>query len=222
MSYDPHLPPETSQNETSILAIHKTVMEEAADPHEAIHAGPRWFYYFIVTALIVGSFYLGKHMGEYGTQTHIGFLSQGLESSPAEPQNAAGPTKPAVSGASIFKSRCISCHQANGLGVPGAFPPLVGSPYVLEDPRVTVAILLKGLQGPLEVKGAQYNGLMPPWADQLKDAEIAAVTSYIRSELGDNKADPIDEAFVAKLREELKERTTPYTATDLATLGAEK
>ena len=222
MSHDPHLPPDASHDETSILEIHKTVMAESADPHEAIHAGPRWFYYFIVTSLIVGSFYLGKHMGEYGTQTHIGFLSQGREASPAEPQNAAGPAKPAVSGAAIYKSRCVSCHQANGKGVPGAFPPLVGSPYVLEDPRVTVAIVLKGLQGPLEVEGAQYNGLMPPWADQLKDAEIAGVVSYIRNELEGNKADPVDEGFVAKLREELKDRTTPYTAEELKTLGAKQ
>jgi mono/diheme cytochrome c family protein len=222
MSHDPHLPPDASHDETSILEIHKTVMAESADPHEAIHAGPRWFYYFIVASLIVGSFYLGKHMGEFGTQTHIGFLSQGREASPAEPQNAAGPTKAAVSGASIFKSRCVSCHQANGKGVPGAFPPLVGSPYVLEDPRVTVAILLKGLQGPLEVEGGQYNGLMPPWADQLKDAEIAAVASYIRNELEGNKADPVDEGLVAKLRDELKERTTPYTADELKTLGAKQ
>lgn len=222
MSQDPHLPPDSSQDETSVLAIHKTVMEEAADPHEAVEAGPRWYYYFLIVSLIVGSFYLGRHMGEFGTQTHIGFLSQGKESSPAEPQNASGPATPAVSGASIYKSRCSTCHQANGQGVPGTFPPLVDSPYVLEDPRITTAIVLKGLQGPIEVKGTQYSGLMPPWADQLKDAEIAAVVSYIRNELEGNQADAIDAEFVAGLREELKERTTPYSAEELKTLGAKE
>jgi mono/diheme cytochrome c family protein len=225
MSNEPLLPPDSSQDETSILAIHKTVMEETPDPHEAIHVGPRWFYYFIVAALIFGSFYLGRHMGEYGTQTHIGFLSQGQETSPAEPDGKAEAQPAAaasVSGANLYQSRCSTCHQADGKGVPGVFPPLIDSPYVTEDPTIPVAIVLKGLQGPLHVNGKDYNGLMPAWADQMNDAEIAAVVSHIRGKLEGNKADPVEGEFVARLREELKGQTAPYTADELKNVGAKQ
>lgn len=79
-------------------------------------------------------------------------------------------------------ANCTSCHQANGAGIPGAFPPLSGG-HTAELARVEggraylVNALLYGLQGPLEVEGATYNGVMPAWP-QLDDDQIAAVLNY--------------------------------------------
>ncbi|HZV99816.1 MAG TPA: cytochrome c [Methylophilaceae bacterium] len=224
MSQDHNISPdeplnEPLENETSTLAIHDAVMREAADPHEAFDPGPRWFYFFTVAALVIGSFYLGRHMGEFSLATHIGYLPPGVQAAAvtAAANGAAGEkAKPEVSGAAIFTSKCSACHQADGKGVPGAFPPLVASPFVLGDPVVTINIILHGLQGQIDVGGQTYNGLMPPWADQLSDAEIAAVVTHIRGNLGSNKASAVDEALVAKTRQQYADRKTPWTADELS------
>jgi len=202
------------ESELSTLDIHQALMREASEPDEAFDPGPLWFWLITVAAIVVGSFYLGKHMGAFSTQTHIGFLQPG-QTPNAE---AAGQTteKAQVSGATIYTSKCSVCHQANGQGMPGVFPPLVKSEYVLGDPTIPVRIVLHGMQGPVEVLGQTYHGAMPAWANQLNDDEIAAVVSYVRNELGGNTAEPVDADFVAKLRQETAEQKAPYTAEELA------
>ncbi|MDR5171397.1 cytochrome c [Methylobacillus flagellatus] len=207
-------PIQSEKNEVSTLALHDDAMHETAEPFEDTIKGPVWFYLFVVLSMVVGAFYLGRHMGRLDTAAHIGFLHEGGK--PGQAQESAPAAT--VSGASIFGSRCATCHQANGQGVPGAFPPLVGAKYVLESPEVLVNIILHGLQGEIEVAGQTYNGIMPPWASQLGDEEVAAVASYIRSELGDNKADKVDAALVKKVREQTKDRQTPWTADELEAL----
>lgn len=215
-----HLPVTPVENETSTLAVHEEVMREADDPHEAFDAGPRWFYYFAVAALVVGGFYLGRHMGDFSNAVHIGFIDSTSLGMRAETALKAGNQ---VSGSAIFTSRCATCHQPDGKGVPGAFPPLTGSPFVIGEPEVLVRILLHGLQGPLEVEGQKYNGVMPAWATQLKDGEIAAVATHVRNSLGDNKADAVDEALVARVRQETQGQDQPYTAETLkAEAGGDK
>ena len=79
---------------------------------------------------------------------------------------------------------------------------------MVESPVILTNILLHGIQGQITVKGVSYQGVMPAW-NQLSDAEIAAVTSYIRSDWS-NKAAPITEDDVKKQRELTKARTGPY------------
>lgn len=203
--------------ETSALELHQSVMREAADPHEAIDPGPRWFYVFTIVTLVVGGFYLGRHMGEFGTATHIGYLPP--ETVTAAISDSKSEAAPQISGATIYNGKCSSCHQADGKGVPGAFPPLAGSPYVTGDAAVTARILLHGMQGPLEIAGQNYNGIMPAWKALLSDDEIAAVISHIRGNLG-NKAPAVDAEFVAKVRQETSDRTAPWTADELDKIGA--
>lgn len=202
------------EREISTLDIHHAVMREASDPHEAFDPGPIWFWALTIAALIVGGFYMGKHMGAFGLQTHIGYLPPGV---PAGAQTAAAKTseKAQMSGAAVYTSKCSTCHQPNGQGVTGAFPPLVDSPYVIGDPAIPVRIVLRGMQGPVEIKGVTYNGMMPAWADLLTDEEIAAVVSHIRSELPGNSAKPVDVEFVAEQRQETADHPTPWTAEEL-------
>lgn len=85
-------------------------------------------------------------------------------------------------GASIFASSCSSCHQSDGQGLSGAFPPLAGVvPRIAlaENGRVTlIHIVLFGMQGEITIDGAAYNGSMPSWGSSLSDAEIAAVINH--------------------------------------------
>jgi mono/diheme cytochrome c family protein len=126
---------------------------------------------------------------------------------------AAGGAGAAPNGAELF-TRCAACHQASGLGVPGAYPPLAGSEWLLNNPEVPIRIVLHGLQGPITVKNTNFNNAMTPFGDQLSDAEIAAIISYERSSWG-NAASKITAEQVASVRAATKTQTTPWNPTDL-------
>lgn len=102
----------------------------------------------------------------------------------------------ASDGAKVYQANCSSCHQATGVGIEGEFPPLAGNPVVVGDPMTVIHILKYGLNGKIAVRGHQFNGMMPAWGQQLSNADIAAVITYIRSSWG-NDASAVTEAEVA-------------------------
>lgn len=105
-----------------------------------------------------------------------------------------------VDGAALYVANCSACHQVTGDGVPGAFPPLNGSAYVVSDnTERLVSIMLHGLQGPITVKGTTYAGMMTPFAAVLNDKEMAAVATYIRSSWT-NSASAVAPETVEKMR----------------------
>ena len=116
----------------------------------------------------------------------------------------------------IFATNCAACHQAEGQGLAGQFPPLAGSSWVTEDPETPVRIVLLGLQGAIEVEGQTYNGIMPPQA-HLNDEQIANLITYVRSSFG-NDASPVEPSLVASIRSELSGRTNSWTAGELSEL----
>ena len=67
-------------------------------------------------------------------------------------------------GEAVYGKVCAACHQANGQGLPGAFPPLKDSDYLQADLDRAVTALVKGLTGKITVNGVDYNGAMPPMA----------------------------------------------------------
>jgi mono/diheme cytochrome c family protein len=108
-------------------------------------------------------------------------------------------------GKAIFMVTCMACHQPTGLGIPGAFPPLDGSEYVVGDPRRLVALVIKGYQGPITVKGVNFNNILiavDTQFPQLKEnAKLADVLNYIRTAWS-NKADTaITSDFISKVRD---------------------
>lgn len=112
-----------------------------------------------------------------------------------------------VNGKQLFTANCVACHQATGKGLPGVFPPLDGSEWVRGNERTVANILLHGINGEITVMGNAFKGAMPAF-QQLSDAELAAVASYIRSEWS-NKAAAIKSELVEAERKTSK-RTTPF------------
>jgi len=109
--------------------------------------------------------------------------AKGSQSTAAASASAAAAQNPASAsdGGAVYLANCSSCHQADGKGIAGAFPPLAGNPAVTGNPIAVIAIVKGGLEGRLVVNGQAYSGIMPRWRDVLSDEQIASVISYIRS-----------------------------------------
>ena len=110
------------------------------------------------------------------------------------------------SGAEVYQTFCIHCHQANGQGVATRYPPLNQSQWLKGD--IPIKIILHGLKGPIEVAGETYNNVMAPWENVLTDQEIASVIMYIRTSWDNDNLyrdeAPIDSDDVQKVREQYK------------------
>lgn len=98
------------------------------------------------------------------------------------PEQSVEKTHP---GKEVYTKYCLTCHQADGSGVPNMHPPLTPGSWVDKEPAELIAIMMKGLTGKIEVDGEVYKNFMPSHA-QLTDEEIADVLSYIRSSFGNN------------------------------------
>ena len=104
-------------------------------------------------------------------------------------------------GEAAFLANCAACHQPNGQGLPGAFPPLAESDYLKGDRKQVMAAALFGLSGPITVNGVDYNGVMPSLG-HLTDADLAAALTYVFGSWGNDGA-AVGEKEVAALRAEL-------------------
>lgn len=118
-----------------------------------------------------------------------------------------------LDGAAVYAGNCAACHQATGQGLPGVFPPLAEAEWVLAEKEIPIQILLHGFGGPIKVKGTSYSGAMPAF-DQLKDTEIAAALTHIRSAWG-NAAGEITADDVAKGRKLFPDRSAPWTEEEI-------
>jgi mono/diheme cytochrome c family protein len=121
-----------------------------------------------------------------------------MEQTSAAPMTANVNTTPAGGGSHVYQTNCSSCHQLNGGGTPGAFPPLAGNPVVTGDPMKVIHIVKYGLTGAVTVAGKTYNGMMPAWGTQLSDGDMASAVTYIRSAWG-NSGSSVTAAQVASV-----------------------
>jgi len=103
---------------------------------------------------------------------------------------------------------CFTCHQPNGQGISGQFPPLAGSDWVLGEKERLIKISIHGLMGEIEVNGVKYNNVMAPPGippGSLTDQQIADVLTYIRNEWG-NSASAVSPEEVATIRSTVENR----------------
>ena len=114
---------------------------------------------------------------------------------------------------------CYTCHQPNGKGIPGQFPPLAGSDWVLGDKERLIKISIHGLMGEIVVNGVKYNNVMAPPGippGSLTDEQISDVLTYIRNEWG-NSAAAVSPSEVASVRSTVQDRAPMqmWTAAEL-------
>jgi mono/diheme cytochrome c family protein/glucose/arabinose dehydrogenase len=116
-------------------------------------------------------------------------------------------------GQAIYEALCLNCHQAAGQGLTGVYPPLAKSEWVAGETGPLIKIVMHGLAGPTKVQGKDY-GLVPMPPMGLDDQQLADVLTYVRSAFG-NQASPVKVGDVKAVREATKDRTAPWTATEL-------
>lgn len=197
-----------------VQKLHGPIYREKLEPEDGYQPVPTRLILMMFALLMWGGWYLGQFSVDFDSSVLDGPAAFVRGAGSGEPTIKA-PLDPMAVGKRVFNN-CIACHAANGLGVPGQYPPLVGSEWVLGDEKVLVRILLHGMQGPVVVLGETYNGQMPAW-QQLSDAEIAGVLSYIRGSWG-NTAAPVTAELVGEIRK-IESRTQPWKAEELASLA---
>ena len=85
----------------------------------------------------------------------------------------------------VYNKNCVACHQINGAGIPGAFPPLAKSDYLNANVNRAIKQVIVGSSGPITVNGKKYTVPMPK--PDLNDQQIADVLTYIYASWGNNK-----------------------------------
>src|SRR5688572_7260223 len=198
---------------------HAAIQREKIEPRMGLEPLSLWLIAIYGLAIFFGGAYLGRFSGN--------FSGDGLDPLGGAPRvsktGVAGPggaqtqeLSAADRGKKIYSANCAVCHQPNGQGAAGqGYPPLDGSEWVTGSTKRLGMIVLKGLQGPLTVKGQQYGtAVMQAWDATLNDKKIADVLTYIRQEWG-NKAGPVSAAGVTALRKELASHSGSFTEADL-------
>ena len=211
------------QETADITEVHGAIAREHAEPSADVTPIPTWLSLVCAVALCWAGAYIGVFNGgfsgkvynEYESSPSVFFPLPGGALAGGGP--AAADLTPLQLGAKVYKETCINCHMPNGLGQPGQTPPLAGSEWVdgaeFNEKRL-VGIVLKGLKGPVTVKGANFNSPnMQPW-EAIGPKKIAAVLTYVRQEWG-NKGGEITEAQVVAAKKEFSSHGDQWTIEEI-------
>ncbi len=161
---------------------------------------PTWIWVLAIGIVAWGTFYF---VGQWSpTERFIDSPTyQPLVTRAAEEPAAVADTAEddARQGALLYANLCASCHMADGVGMPGFFPPLAGDPVVMdEDPDRHIMVVLDGAQGST-IDGVEYTVQMPGFAGMLSDHEVALIVNHERTSWG-NDAPTVSEADVERVR----------------------
>lgn len=193
---------------SDVNKIHlRIVSREQGEPEEGFEPTPSWVWAVSVLLLFAMGFYLGKYSGTFGTIAHEVEQPQML---------SGGEVKAQVKGDMVYAGVCQACHQNDGKGVVGKYPPLSGSDWLLHDELTPARIVLYGLEGEITVKGTGFNNKMPQFYDKLSNEEIAAAISFARSSFG-NKTTAVSPAQVDSMRRSYGGRG-PWSSAELENL----
>lgn len=121
------------------------------------------------------------------------------------------------SGQQLYEMACLPCHQPEGRGLPGVYPPLAGSDWVRGDPARLIKVVLHGLTGPVTVAGQSYGGpnsVPMPGMAGLSDLQIAEVLTFVRSNFGGGASEVL-ESQVRSVRSATASRNEPWTSQEL-------
>lgn len=222
MSAEPTKPnrPQMEQagaSDESLQRVHSILLREKPEPSEGFSPMPLFLLGFISTMIFLCSIYIVHYRGglELGLETASMIYDERFD--PAKAAGAGAAQELTLDdiirlGRRVYTQQCALCHQANGMGVPGVYPPLVGSDWVVASEERLIRVLLHGLVGEIQVLGNTYNGNMPAFS-ALGDERVAQVLTYIRQDWG-NAAEPITTEQVRAARD-LAPRSAPWTQAEL-------
>ena len=146
--------------------------------------------------------YSGKQIDEMYLGDRLSSLAPVSTAVKASAQGTLTKAQQVEAGSVLFKGTCSACHQENGEGLAGVFPPLAKSDLLAATPTRAIEIVMNGLTGPVTVNGKRYDSVMPPMS-QLADDEIANILTYVMSSWG-NTGPAITAAQVAEVRAKTK------------------
>lgn len=208
------------QRDQDLQQLMAPLYREEAEPTDGFEPVPTWALVLFGLLLFWGGWYVATNSGSYRGD----ILDRGDRQIATEhyPRNQA---ELAQLGGKLYRTHCQVCHKDNGLGLTGFHPPLDQSEWVVgengTDARL-IRILLHGAHQEMKVKDVAYKGVMPAYGATLKDDEIAAILTYIRTTWG-NRGNPIWPADVLATRRAQIGRaydgTSPYTAAELMTIA---
>jgi len=210
--------------QADVQQVHAAVQREKREPRVGAEPLSIWLIAVYGLAVFFGGAYLGRYSGNFSGDAldPYGGEAQAMKKA-GGPQGAqqVAELSPRDRGKKIFSANCQTCHQANGLGVPGQYPPLAGSEFTTGGSHRPAMIVLKGLQGPVTVKGQKFGtAVMQPWDKTLTDQKIADVLTYERSEWG-NSASAVTAEQIAALRKELANHPESFTEPDILAVPAD-
>jgi nitrite reductase (NO-forming) len=167
------------------------MMKVEGDPNLIVYSGKE-----------VDAVYLGESAlaGSGGGEKIAGMEAAMKKAIAGDPKIAAmGKEILMEKGKRVYTQVCFACHQPEGQGLPGVFPPLAKSDWLMADKTRAITSLIKGLSGPITVNGQTYNGVMPP--SMLNDEQVASVLTYVRNAFG-NSGDIVTVDEVKKVHAE--------------------
>lgn len=204
---------QSAANDASLLAAHEKAAGKQADEKGRYNLVPLALIFGFSGLILWAGTYLNRYSGQFDPKI---FDENAHPSTGAE---VVVKVDPVVLGKKQYASACIACHMADGKGIAGVNPPLAESEWVNGSEERLVRIVLHGLNGPVKVKGGDYNGAMPVFGKvagsgySWSDDKVAAVLTYVRQEWG-NKSGPIATELVAAIRAKEGDRK-PWSSDEL-------
>ena len=187
-------------------------------PKVGSHGTPFWIFVLTFVLVFLGVMLFDRKGGGASAVVYEPYFSEKFVKAVHPP--AGDPA--ALRGAALYTAACQACHQATGLGATGVAPPLAGSEWVTgEGINRLTKIIYHGVQGPIEVKGQQWNLVMPPMGKQMawSDSQMADLISFLRTnEEWGNAATKVTPEQVAKALEGIKDRATGWNSGELMAL----
>jgi mono/diheme cytochrome c family protein len=181
------------------------------EPKAAPTSVPIWLIITFFLLLWLAMVYFDQNSGWFDTHVYLPYHSLAELEKFQPPQGGT-----TGQGRENFEKICALCHNSDGTGRPNQAPPFVGSEWVLGPVNRLIRIPQLGINGPIKVKGVEFQGTqnMAAMGAALSDQDLADVLTYIRTSWG-NKASPVTAAQVKAVRTELGNRTQQLSADEL-------
>ena len=207
----------TGMSDENLVDEHVRLSKVKHEPTKGFLQAPLIFVFVFGCLIFICSIQLAHTTNDFQLHPPI----EVVDLSPEEIE-AQRIDKKLKSGENVFKARCASCHQANGLGITGQYPPLAGSKWATTDSGLITNIILKGLKGEIIVKGEKYgtSAAINMAAVPIDDREIANVVTYVRQSWG-NESSEVFEEDVATYRSSSADQLEQWTGEQLMSLYPE-